>query len=113
VFPAQYRAFLQEFGAILVQGVEIYGITEPNKNAPPMWQEVVDVTQQLRNIKQAGTEDRNLVPISDDGMGVYFFLNTKKYDNAEILAIGAGVEAIVAANLHEFVTTYSLGKLMY
>jgi len=64
VFPTEYRAFLQEFGAILVQGIEIYGIIEPNKNDPPMWQEVVDITQRLRNMKQAGTEYHNLVPIS-------------------------------------------------
>jgi hypothetical protein len=71
-FPEEYVEFLREFGAVIVSGAQVYGIPYHEKNNPPLWQNVVLVTRQLRDLKQAGTERANFIAISDDGTGVYF-----------------------------------------
>jgi hypothetical protein len=112
-FPDEYRDFLGEFGALLAQGIEIYGLLSLELNDPPMWQSVVEVTQNLKEMKQAGTERTALVPVSDDGMGVYFFMDTTFAKNAEVLAIGPGVERKVANKLDEFALALASGTLEY
>ena len=107
VFPTQYRDFLAEFGAVLVKGLEIYGLVDAAKNDPPLWNDVVDVTGQLRDWGQVGTERNCFLPISDDGTGVYFYLDTERSDLAEIWAIGPGIKRIVAGDLHQFAMDFT------
>jgi hypothetical protein len=111
IFPSQYRMFLQEFGAVVAQGIELYGVIDPAKNDPPMWQHVVETTLQLRGWKQSGSEIREFFPISDDGTGVYFYIDATPNAHAEVWAIGPGTKRVVASSLHEFETEYTAGKL--
>lgn len=113
VFPKSYRAFLEEFGAMIANGFEVFGIIESEKNSPPMWQQVVDVTSQLRRLGQVGTERSHLVPISEDGLGVYFFLNTNCSGNGEVLAIGLGVDEVIAEDLESFAVRMNSGDMQY
>ena len=77
VLPREYLAFLGEFGAVVANGVEMYGLNRGDENRPPLWQNVVFVAKQLRQWGQDGTEQKAFVPISEDGTGVYFFLNAE------------------------------------
>ncbi|WWR45330.1 SMI1/KNR4 family protein [Roseovarius sp. S88] len=113
VFPAAYREFLEEFGAVMAKGFQIYGIIERSKNDPPMWQQVVDECRKLREWQQVGTERRHFIPISDDGMGVYFFLDTDPSGNGEVHAVGPGVDQIISKNLDDFAIGYALGRLQF
>lgn len=76
-----------------------------------MWENVVDVTKRLRELGQAGLEDKNFIPFSDDGMGVYFFLNTEKSPDTEIHVIGPGVCKMISNDFCEFVVSFSDGKI--
>jgi hypothetical protein len=58
-FPEEYVEFLREFGAAIVSGAQVYGIPDHEKKNPPLWQNVVLLTRQLRDLKQAGTERAN------------------------------------------------------
>lgn len=111
IFPSQYRLFLQEFGAVMAQGIQLYGIVDPAKNDPPMWQQVVDTTLQLRGWKQSGSEIREFFPVSDDGTGVYFYLDATPNAHGEVWAIGPGIKRVVASSLHEFAAEYAAGTL--
>ena len=113
LFPAQYKEFLAEFGAVLVESLEIYGLVDPVINDPPMWVDVVDVTKKLREWEQAGTERKHLLPISDDGTGVYFFLNTAHFNNSEIWGIGPGIDEVVANCLYQFAADHLAGNLSF
>lgn len=110
-FPDQYRTFLQEYGAVVAQCIEIYGVIDPVKNDPPMWHHVVETALKLRAWRQSGSENKNFIPISDDGMGVYFYIDASSGSSAEVWAIGPGIEQVVASNLYEFAISYSCGKL--
>lgn len=110
-FPRQYRDFLKRFGSGLFGGCEVYGLPDPEKNDPPVWQDVVKVTKQLREWEQVGTENPAYVPISDDGTGIYFFLDTKVSPSTKILAIGPGVERVVSFDLFAFFIDLSEGRI--
>jgi cell wall assembly regulator SMI1 len=112
-FPDQYRHFLTNFGSMLACGIEIYGLPDPTKNDPPLWQDVVAVTKQLRDWEQAGSENLAYVPIADDGTGVYFFLDTGEAPNTKVVAVGAGVEADVSTDLFKFAVDLSQGKIAF
>lgn len=112
-FPIEYRGFLKEFGAVLAGGIEIYGLPDPERNDPPLWQCVVSVTRQLRDWGQAGADRAALVPISDDGTGVYFYLETAVSPETEIWAIGPGVEKVVSSSLYDFFVDLSEGKITF
>lgn len=112
-FPDPFKAFLGEFGAVLCEGVEIYGLVDPARNDPPMWQDLVDVTTRLRAWGQAGTERKSLLPISDDGTGVYFYLDTEHSEPSDVWAIGSGVDQIVATGFYQFVVDFSKGRLSF
>jgi len=111
VFPTEYKTFLEEFGAVIAHGIEIYGLLETDGVGPPLWQDVVSVTKQLRNFKQDGAEQESFIPISEDGTGVYFFINTEASPNVEIWAIGPGVKKIVSNNFYDFAVKLSQGKV--
>lgn len=102
-FPKEYRNFLLEFGAVLGDGFEIYGLVpELNQDEPPIWQNVVAVTHHIRSFNQVGTEDRHMIPISSDGMDTYYFINSKSSDT-EIWAVNYEEKKLIASNLLEFV----------
>jgi cell wall assembly regulator SMI1 len=110
-FPSQYKEFLSKCGAALLGGVEVYGLPNPETNDPPVWQNVVTVTKQLRSWGQAGTEKPSLVPIAEDGTGVYFFVDTHDFPNTTIFAIGPGVEKKMSSDFFEFIVNLSEGKI--
>lgn len=110
-FPKEYLEFLAEFGCALIGGVEIYGLPDPAKNNPPLWQDVVAVTKQLRDWGQAGTEKPSHIPIAEDGTGVYFFLDTSEAPATKIYAIGPGVEKIVSSSFYDFFVDLSEGNI--
>lgn len=110
-FPKEYQEFLEEFGAVLANGVEVYGLPSSELNAPPLWQNVVTVTKELRDWGQVGADQSALIPISEDGTGVYFFLDTRVSPETKIWAIGPRVEKVVASNLFDFVVELSEGTI--
>lgn len=112
-FPQQYRDFLERFGAGLFAGIEVYGLPDPEKNDPPLWQDVVEVTKQLRDWGQAGTENPEYVPISEDGTGVYFFLDTAASPGTKVVAMGPGVERVVSSDLFAFFIDLSERRIKF
>ena len=112
-FPQQYRDFLTNFGSGLFAGIEVYGLPDPVKNDPPLWQDVVKVTKQLRGWGQAGTDNPKFVPITEDGTGVYFFLDTAASPSTKILAVGPGVERMVSSDLFAFLVDLSEGRIQF
>ena len=106
-FPKEYRDFLLEFGALLGNGFEIYGlIPEENQDECPLWQNVVTVTKPMRSSKQAGTDNTNMIPISSDGMETNYFINSGRSDT-EIWAITYEEKKLVASSLLEFVKIFT------
>ena len=76
-FPVEYRELLRTSGAVVADGFEIYGLfPAADDDGPPLWQDVVEVTERLRALGQAGSERKGFVPISEDGTGIYFYLDT-------------------------------------
>lgn len=110
-FPPEYRAFLERFGAVLAEGVEVYGLPRTEGNDPPLWQDVVSVTKQLRQWEQAGSDRKGFVPICEDGTGVYFYLDTLMSPETKIWAIGPGVDKVVSASFFEFIVDLSNGEI--
>lgn len=111
-FPKEYQDFLGEFGAVLANGVCIYGLPDPETNDPPLWQCVVSVTKTLRDCGQAGTEQAALIPIAEDGTGVYFFLDTQVSPETKIWAIGPGVQKVVSSSFFDFFVELSEAKII-
>jgi len=112
-FPQQYRDFLTNVGSGLVAGIEVYGLPDPMKNDPPLWQDVVKVTKQLRGWGQAGADNPKYVPITEDGTGVYFFLDTGASPSTKIVAVGPGVKSIVSSDLFAFLVDLSEGRIQF
>ena len=113
-FPKEYRDFLLQYGAVLASGVEVYGLIPKNvNNDPPLWQDVVNVTKELRGWGQAGTEKNELIPISEDGTGVYFYLDTSEAPRTKVCAIGPGVEKVFDTDLFSFLTDLGEGELAF
>jgi hypothetical protein len=95
-FPAEYCELLRQYGAIVAPGLDVYGlIPKSTKNDPPIWHDVVTVTNELRGWHQVGTEKKEFIPISGDGTGVYFYLDTSEAPRTKICAVGPGVEIFV------------------
>lgn len=103
-FPEDYRFFLMEFGAALTKGYEIYGLFPTDPVEPPMWQNMIDVRQDLMRSGVYADQPDTYVPISDDGMGVTFYLNCGQEDKGAVHAMGAGVNERVASSFAEFVS---------
>jgi len=114
VLPHEYREFVQNFGAGLLPGVEIFGLPDPVRNNPPIFTDVIALTKRLRQRNQAGAERPDLLPISEDGTGIYFFISGCNGGSTEVIAIGPGVEQVIAPSFQSFVVgwaerTLSLG----
>lgn len=103
VFPKEYKDFLEQYGAVLMNGTEIFGLPNPEKNDPPLFQSVLAETNRLRKIDKYWKEDRkHYIPISNDGMGISYYLDTNKSPNTNIWAIGPGIEKLVSTELYKF-----------
>lgn len=76
-FPPSYRQFLMEYGAILASDIEVAGLPpkQTNANHPPMWQDVVDVTEIYRR-HNALPDDS--IYISTDGTDRNYFLSCSR-----------------------------------
>ncbi|CAN5133590.1 hypothetical protein BH11PSE2_BH11PSE2_16860 [soil metagenome] len=110
--PDQYRAFLRRYGAAVVPGAAIYGIVEA-PNEPPLWSDVRPLTVELRDRRQAGAEDCSFIPVSEDGTGIYFYLNTCAAPRTEVWAVGPGVNCLVSDDLRDFVLGLAKGTLKF
>ncbi|MBF9052309.1 SMI1/KNR4 family protein [Roseobacter sp. HKCCD9010] len=110
-FPSQYRSFLSEYGAVVTNGVELYRLPGIGADEMPLWQDVVKVSKQLVDWGQAGSENQSFVPITEDGTGVYFYLDTSSAPKTKIVAVGAGIEKTVSSDLFEFVVQMSKGQV--
>jgi|GEM_PF-676616 len=113
-FPTEYRDIVLQYGAIVAPGVEVYGLIPKSvNNDPPLWQDVVSVTKELRGWGQTGTEKHELIPISEDGTGVYFYLDTSEAPRTKICAIGPGVDKVFDTDLFSFLSDLAEGGLMF
>ena len=111
-FPVEYRDFLAEFGALIFDGGEIYGLPHTDKNAPSIWQNVISVTQQLQSWGQVGIERPGFIPITDDGTGVYYFLDTKAAPQSKIWAIGQSVNKEVSDSFSKFIVSFAEKQIL-
>lgn len=108
-FPNQYKYLLKNFGAIINDACEIYGLPIAQENECPLWQNVIEVNQGLRKRQQIGTENHHFIAISDDGMDTYYFLDTQNVHNAPIWAINHHERKCVAKNLLEWIMQMKCG----
>lgn len=108
-FPKQYRSFLSKYGAVVAEGFELFGLPATVGDEPPLWQDVVNVRNQLVEWRQDGSEFPSYVPISEDGTGIYFFLDAGAAPDTKILAVGAGIRKVVSSDLFEFAVNLSRG----
>jgi hypothetical protein len=109
VFPAPYRQFLASYGAGMGTGFDLAGVYEDSgKDEPPVWKSVVLATKQLRRVLR-GAIPNHLIPVSDDGQGTTFYIDTKT-DAGRIVAYGPGADGQIAAtSFKEFVVKASRG----
>ncbi len=112
LFPSEYHEFLRKYGAVLADGIEVYGLPKTDGSNPPLWQDVVAVTKQLRDWGQIGADRHSFIPICDDGSGVYFYLDTSSSPATKIYAVGPGVERAFDASLFRFLLDLSERKLV-
>jgi hypothetical protein len=101
-FPSEYRAFLLQYGAALLPGLEVYGLVPTHGDGePPVWNDL-----------RAGLERRldglpaNLVPISDDGCDLRFYLSCDDGPAfGTVLIYGPGADGErVSSGFFEFLT---------
>lgn len=110
-FPSQYRSFLSKYGAVVANGIELYGLPSVGADEIPLWQNVVKVSKQLVNWGQAGSQNPSFVPIAEDGTGVYFYLDANSSPETKIIAVGAGIEKLISSDLFEFAVQMSKGEI--
>ncbi|WP_169197007.1 SMI1/KNR4 family protein [Devosia sp. MC1541] len=110
-FPEEYQELLRKYGAVLANGLEVYGLPVIKEDTPPLWQNVVSVTKQLRAWQQAGADRTSFIPISDDGTGVYFYLDTSVSPATKIFALGPGVNQQFNIGLFDFLIKLADGKI--
>ena len=111
VFPQKYREFLRHYGAAILPGASIYGLVDASRNNPPLWTDIREITEELRSQAQVGAEDPNYLPISDDGTGIYFYLNTAIAPAVEIWAVGPGIHKLIADDLYAFAHKLAGGQV--
>ncbi|MFY7751235.1 MAG: SMI1/KNR4 family protein [Exiguobacterium acetylicum] len=112
-FPSEYRAFLKEYGAAMRTGFEIAGIFADDDDGAPMWRQIVQATQRLRKSVN-GMLPESLIPISDDGCGVAYYIDASKCneDGCDVIAYGSGIDGkTVAGSLEEFVLKVARDEL--
>ena len=103
VFPKEYRAFLERFGAAWLPGIEISGVTpDDGRDGPPVWDSVVRHARQMQQVNKSRISEE-MIPIASDGMGVTFYLSTKGENCGAVQALGPGVNEWYAS-FYEFVS---------
>lgn len=107
----EHKDFLSNYGAMLVNGAEVYELPAFSSENPPLWQSVVEVTRRLRSLTQVGAERYSLIPIAYDGMDTYFFIDTSASPETRILALGPNVEKLVSSDLYGFIADFAAGNL--
>ncbi len=110
-FPSEYHEVLRKYGAVLADGIEVYGLPKIEGNGPPLWQDIVAVTKQLREWEQVGADHESFIPICEDGSGIYFYLDTSASPATKIYAIGPGKEHKFEISLFRFLLDLSEGKV--
>ena len=116
-FPRSYRAFLEEYGAVVCAGSEIAGLfAQENPDEPPFWTHVVSSTEQLRR-GALGALPITHIPIADDGMDQKFYLdlaNVSPSGECPVVVLGPGRDNIVVADdFVEFAALWIQGRLEY
>jgi cell wall assembly regulator SMI1 len=110
-FPNDYRSFLRQYGAVVGHGFEIAGIyTRETNDEPPMWRSVLDIAESFRRSSNDGIPE-SLIPISDNGMDLTYYLDTAGIygDMGAVIAFGPGCDTVVISdNFVDFVLR--LGK---
>jgi hypothetical protein len=110
-FPTPYRAFLSRYGAAMGEGFEVAGLFVSNEEAPPMWRNVVSDTRRSRKAGQSRL-DKQLFPVSDDGLDRTYYLKGDGGDSCSVIAYGPGCDGEeVAASLEEFIVKRHEGEL--
>ena len=112
-FPSEYRSFLKRYGAAMGEGFEIAGVFADVDSGPPLWRDVVKATERFRQSVK-GTLPETLIPISDDGRGVTYYIDASNQDDGgcDVVAYGPGVDGKrVAASLEEFVLKVARDEL--
>lgn len=111
-FPQEYRDFLRDYGAAMGAGFDIAGLAEEVTDEPPLWDDVVEFTRNMRDAVGKVGSYSDLVALSNDGMDITFYLRTDDTHCGEVLALGPGVETLVAKSFNEFLNKLSKGILM-
>ena len=111
-FPPEYRRFLKMYGAVMGTGFEIAGIFADEDPGPPLWRDIVRETKRFRKSIQGSWSD-SLLPISDDGVNIKFFIDTKNHENhCEVIAYGPGIELnTIATSLESFALKIARNEL--
>ncbi|MCC5850471.1 MAG: SMI1/KNR4 family protein [Verrucomicrobia bacterium] len=107
-FPKEYRDFLEAFGALIGDDFEIAGVFDSSEDEPPIWKHIVNTTKQFRRMT-GGNISNALIPISDDGSGKVFYLDTSNPFGA-VYCYGPGLDGKkVAESFKEFVVKLANG----
>ena len=98
-FPREYRDFLKEYGALAVHKYDIAGVFEhEDENEPPMFSHIANCSSGFKEFLE-----ENLLPISDDGMEIYFYLDCSPEHAGRVIAMGPEIgEKVVAESFGEF-----------
>lgn len=109
-FPKSYRQFLADYGAVVGNGFEVAGLFDLSEDEPPMWRHITSATKQHRRVA-GGALSETLLPISDNGTGITFFLQTAIEENGHVIAYGPGVDcSLVASSFEEFILKCASGE---
>lgn len=109
-FPADYKAFLEKYGAAMGEGYQIAGLFTIEDGGSPLWLDVVEFNKQLR--RNAGN---NIPPehiaISDDGSDYVFYLDTtnmRENETCPVLIVGPGLESqVYSDSFSDFVIKFA------
>jgi len=112
-FPPEYRRFHKEYGSAMGTGFEIAGIFVDDDSGPPLWRDIVKATERFRKSVN-GMLPETLIPISDDGCGVAYYIDASNQDetSCDVVAYGPGIDGkTVAGSLEEFVLKVARDEL--
>lgn len=114
-FPAEYRDFLLTYGSVLVPGISVYGlqVKEEKEDAPPLWENVVSITNNLRNSGEISAKYLANVAFGEDGFGNYFLLDTSASPKTKIRILGPGINEVLDLGFFEFLVGFAKGDLVF
>lgn len=103
-FPSEYREFLARFGAAYGMGRDIAGLFKVEEDVPPEW---IDLIQ--HNASNVSESDQ--IAISGDGMDTVYYLNTSGENLGKVVAIGPGVDGVIAESFIDLVSKIASGEV--